>query len=88
VTFSSRDAVERRAAGTALVRRLTKVGGVAAVAAVAATAVVVAHSVPGRSVANAGHTGGSAPSTSAPVAPTPGGSTGAPPVPAVISGGS
>lgn len=88
MTFTSRDALERRAAGTALVRRLTKVGGAAAIVAVAATAVVVANSLPGRSVANASHQGGSAPSTSAPVAPSQGGSTGAPSVPAVTSGGS
>lgn len=88
MTFASRDALERRTAGTALVRRLTKLGGGAAIVAVAATAAVVAHSLPGRPAANASQQGGVGPSTSARVAPSQGGSTSVPSVPAVTSGGS
>jgi hypothetical protein len=98
---ASRDALARRTDGTALVRRLTKLGGVAVVVAVGATAAVVAHSLPGRSAASASQTGGTAQSASVPLAPSAGGSSaggssaggssgsnGASSMPAVTSGGS
>ena len=93
---ASRAALARRTDGTALVRRLTKLGGVAVVVAVGATAAVVAHSLPGRSAASASQTGGPAQSASVPLAPSAGGSSaggssgsiGASSMPAVTSGGS